>query len=183
MTAQKSGLPWMRLLTFPFCGIGRVHSGLIFCRSITFFVPSRSHHRVLFCCRYYIDPAYLVIRGKPSVTMAEKLEKDEKVRIAAQVERLGPDGLNQAVQTLIAAIKEHNKPIPPRLITSFPVPSVKSISWIPVQSVQQRGVGREAIPLDLQSSLGMHLASDGEDLPFFVQYDHVKVRLGNRPWH
>jgi phage-related protein len=160
-----------------------VGSGPTFCRSITFFRFLFSHHLVSFRCRYYIDPTYLTIRGKPSVALAKRLEADEKVRIAAQVEQMGPEGLNEAARTLTAAIEVHNEKIPTSLITSLSVPGVKSISWIPVQSVQQKGIGREALSTGLRSGLGMHLASDDNDLPFFVQYDHVKVRLSLKHQH
>ena len=103
--------------------------------------------------------------------MAETLESDERARIAAQVKRLGPEGLKQAAKELDEANAEHEKPIPTDILTSFPVPDVKSISWIPVQTVQEIGPVRNP-----KSSLMKHLASDGGDLPFFVQYDHVKVR-------
>ena len=43
--------------------------------------------------RYFLDTNYAVVFGKPSAALAERLEADEKTRIAAQREHLGPDGL------------------------------------------------------------------------------------------
>jgi Zn-dependent M16 (insulinase) family peptidase len=128
--------------------------------------------------KYYIDPPRVVVRGKPSASMAESLEKDEKVRLEKQVKRLGPEGIAAAVKELEEAKAEHDKPIPESVLTAFPVPDVKSISWIPVQSVQQPGKGRSvSAPASKPAQeLEKHIAKDGEDLPFFVQYDDVKVR-------
>jgi Zn-dependent M16 (insulinase) family peptidase len=110
--------------------------------------------------------------------MAEKLEQDEKARLAVQREKLGPDGLAKAEQELEAAKAEHEKPIPTDVLTSFPVPDVKSISWIPVQSVQEPGKGRStAVQGSGQSQLSKHIQSDGAPLSMFVQYDHVKVNI------
>ncbi|KAJ3514376.1 hypothetical protein NLJ89_g2417 [Agrocybe chaxingu] len=125
--------------------------------------------------KYYIDQPSIVIIGKPSAALAEKLEKDEKARIAAQVERLGPEGLKNAEAELEAAKAQHGEKIPDEILTSFPVPDVKSISWIPVQSVQEPGKGRKAtFSPSTTEPLYKHIESDGQPLPFFVEFDHVE---------
>ncbi|KAF9822062.1 hypothetical protein IEO21_00056 [Rhodonia placenta] len=127
--------------------------------------------------KYYVDPPRIVIRGKPSGAMADKLEQDEKKRIAEQKEHLGPDGLAEAAKELEGAKKEHEAEIPKDILTSFPVPDVKSISWIPVQSVQEVGVGegrKRIVHPTGNAELLKHIESDGQTLPFFVQYDHVQ---------
>ncbi|KAJ7169964.1 Metalloenzyme, LuxS/M16 peptidase-like protein [Mycena filopes] len=125
--------------------------------------------------KYYIDSHSVVLRGKPSASLAEKLESDEKARVAAQVARLGPAGLKRAEQELEEAKAEHDKPIPTQILLDFAVPSVKSIAFIPVQSLQEQGTGRAA-PMKVAKSeaLAEHIQSDGSPLPFFVQYDHVE---------
>lgn len=124
---------------------------------------------------YYTEPPAAVIIGQPSAKLADQLEKDEKVRIAAQVKRLGPDGLKKAEEVLEAAKAEHSQPIPTDVITSFPVPDVKSISWIPVQSLQEPGTGRRITYPPVQTPLKDHVESDGQQVPFFVEYDSVEV--------
>ncbi|KAI0080089.1 hypothetical protein K474DRAFT_1590638 [Panus rudis PR-1116 ss-1] len=126
--------------------------------------------------KYFIEANYAVVRGKPSAAMAERLEKEEKARITAQKERLGPDGLAKAEAELEAAKKEHDKEIPTTLLKSFPVPDVKSIAWIPVQSVQQPGKGQGRVGRTDQANntqLLQHIEADGSPLPFFVQFDYV----------
>jgi hypothetical protein len=108
--------------------------------------------------------------------MADKLEKDEKARIAAQVERLGPEGLKKAEIELEAAKAEHGRPVPSEILTSFPLPDVKSISWLSVQSIQEPGIDRKPVHWAPASSpLSKYIDSDGKLLPFFVEYDHVEV--------
>ncbi|EPQ60716.1 hypothetical protein GLOTRDRAFT_30984 [Gloeophyllum trabeum ATCC 11539] len=122
---------------------------------------------------YYIDPPSVTVVGKPSAAMADKLEVDEKVRIAAQKEKLGPEGLKEKARELEEAKKEHEKPIPTDILTAFPVPDVKSISWITVKSIQEGGKGRLPSKFDADPELVKHISTDGQQLPFFVQYDHV----------
>ncbi|KAG6821655.1 hypothetical protein H0H92_001631, partial [Tricholoma furcatifolium] len=82
---------------------------------------------------------------------------------------LGPEGLKKAGDDLDAAKNEHDRPIPTEMLTSFPVPDVKSISWIPVQSVQEVGTGRTSRNLPSSApDLEKHIAEDGSPLPFFV---------------
>jgi Zn-dependent M16 (insulinase) family peptidase len=126
--------------------------------------------------RYYVDPPSVVVCGQPSSALAERLEEDEKARIAQQVLTLGPDGLERAKLALEKAKAEHDKPIPQDILTAFPVPNVNSISWIPVQSVQEIGVGRGHPTTAINpTELARHIETDKGALPFFVQYDHVEV--------
>ncbi|KAF9069136.1 Metalloenzyme, LuxS/M16 peptidase-like protein [Rhodocollybia butyracea] len=124
--------------------------------------------------KYFIDPPSIVVVGRPSAALADKLEKDEKKRLAAQVKKLGPQGLKEAEKVLEAAKAEHDAPIPTDVLTQFKIPSVKSISWIPVQSVQQKGKGRASPTTPATSKLAQTISADGEELPFFLQYDHVE---------
>jgi regulator of protease activity HflC (stomatin/prohibitin superfamily) len=126
--------------------------------------------------RYFVAPKRVVVRGRPSAAVAERLEKEEKARIEKQKAILGPEGLAQKAKELEEAKAEHEKPIPTEVLKSFPVPDVKSISWIPVQSVQQAGTGRKSGTPTAANDLSHHVNGDGLPLPFFVQYDHVKVR-------
>ena len=111
--------------------------------------------------------------------MVERLKQDEQARIAAQKETLGPEGLAKVAQELEAAKKEHDRPIPQEILTSFPVPDIETISFIPVQSLQEPGKGRKrTIEQTGNAELAKHVASDRQELPFFVQFDHVQVSRG-----
>ncbi|KAK1232703.1 hypothetical protein PQX77_004179 [Marasmius sp. AFHP31] len=125
--------------------------------------------------KYYIDPPSVTVTGSPSASLAEQLETEEKKRVEAQVEKLGPEGLKKAEKVLEEAKAEHDTPIPSEILKQFKIPDVKSIAWIPVKSVQQKGKGRESSPVaKTNSDLAKHINADGQELPFFVQYDHVE---------
>ena len=169
---------WIKSSTIISCVLGLVLNGQSFFQS-TFF---RSYPSLILYrdgCRFYVEQPSVVILGKPSAKVADNLEKAEKARIAKQIETLGPEGLKEAERKLIAAKEENNKPIPPEILTSFPIPDVKSISWIPVQTVQEPGIGRAFNPhtqaVSTNGELQKHIESDGEPLPFFVGYDHVEA--------
>ncbi|KAI0094759.1 Metalloenzyme, LuxS/M16 peptidase-like protein [Irpex rosettiformis] len=126
---------------------------------------------------YYIDPHRIVLVGKPSAVMAKRLEDEEKTRLEKQKETLGNEGLEKAREKLEVAKAEHDIPIPTDILTNFPVPDVKSISWIPVSSLQEVGAGagrHKTIHQHNNEDLTKHVQADGSVLPFFVQYDHVE---------
>ncbi|CAE6416736.1 unnamed protein product [Rhizoctonia solani] len=122
--------------------------------------------------KYWIEGPSVVVGARPSANLQDKLETDEKARIEAQRKSLGPDGLVKLEEELNRAKAEHDRPIPREMLTSFPVPDVKSISWIQVQSARNdpfsAKVGKTG------SGLQEHLDKDPVDLPYFIQYDQVQ---------
>jgi Zn-dependent M16 (insulinase) family peptidase len=112
------------------------------------------------------------VGARPSAKLQDKLETDEKARIEEQRKRLGPDGIAKLEEELNKAKAEHDRPIPQDMLTSFPVPDVKSISWIPVQSARNDPFSSKS---EKKNELSEHLDKDSVELPYFVQYDHVQV--------
>ncbi|KAH8804264.1 Metalloenzyme, LuxS/M16 peptidase-like protein [Flagelloscypha sp. PMI_526] len=128
--------------------------------------------------QYYIGRSWIVIKGKPSASLAKTIEATEKKRIAAQVKKLGPEGLEKAAALVESAKKEHDEPVPSDIVTSFSVPEMNSISWIHVLSVQEPGEGRDKARISAEANkLSRHIQADGVELPFFVQYDHVESQF------
>lgn len=130
--------------------------------------------------RTFIDNAPVTVLGRPSATLPDTLEKEEKARIAEQKKRLGPDGLARLVKELEDAKKEHEQPIPKEMLTSFPVPPISSISWIPVESAWNDPAKALSGPAAKKfagepSEVQKHVNKDAVELPFFVEFDHVKV--------
>lgn len=134
----------------------------------------------LFSLRYYVDNNVVIIKSKPSAALSESLEKTEKARIAAQKQELGQPGIEKVTKLLEDAKKEHETPIPSDILTSFPVPDVKSITWIPVKSFRNDPSTTTTTGVDSESDLASHIKSDGKDLPLFVHYLDVKVGLSFR---
>jgi len=131
-------------------------------------------------CRYLIDAPYIVVRGKPSAALAEKLEKDERARLDAQIAKLGPEGLSRLQKELDDAKLENDAPIPEKMLTDFPVPQVSSISWIAVQSAKnipgtvEVEKAQEGVVVN-SAELARHIQADKTKLPLTVYYDHVAV--------
>lgn len=108
--------------------------------------------------------------------MRERVETEENARIAAQVEILGREGLAKLAAELQAAKADNDRPFPTEVLTDFPIPSVSTISWIPVTSVQNRGVGKTvAVPSALQ--LEQHITADASKVPVFVHFNNVKANF------
>ncbi|CUA75460.1 putative protein C3H1,02c [Schizosaccharomyces pombe 972h-] [Rhizoctonia solani] len=122
--------------------------------------------------KYWIESPSVVVGARPSAELQDELETGEKTRIEEQRKKLGPEGLAKLEEALNAAKAEHDKPIPPEILTGFPVPDVKSISWIPVQSARNDPFNTNVEKVG--SGLQDHLDKDPVELPYFVQYDHIQ---------
>lgn len=133
---------------------------------------------VLTSYRYFLDAHRVVVKCKPSASMRERLEKEENERIEKQVASLGEDGLRRAAEALEAAKAENDVSCPPEVLTSFPIPDISTISWIPVSSVQNRSTS-EVVAAPNGADLQRHLAADSSKVPVFVEFDSVKVRISS----
>ncbi len=128
--------------------------------------------------RFYIRNNPVVILSKPSVRLQQTLETTEKDRVKDQRERLGSAGLEVLKKVLEDAKAEHDRPIPPQVLTTFPVPNVNSISWIPVDSARNESgeiTTRSKLPSTISTSVEEHLNKDNASIPYFIQFDHVNV--------
>ncbi|EJD55672.1 hypothetical protein AURDEDRAFT_109912 [Auricularia subglabra TFB-10046 SS5] len=127
---------------------------------------------------YFVDAHRVVVRARPSSVLQERLEKEENARVAAQVEKLGEEGLKKLGEQLEAAKAANDAPVPSDVLTSFPVPSVGSISWIPVTSAQNRG-RNAVVPAPGGEGLAAHIAARGADLPVFVSFGNIESKFWN----
>lgn len=92
-----------------------------------------------------------------------------------QVSKLGPEGLAKLEKALEDAKAEHERPIPEKVLTDFPVPDVKSISWISVQSAKaavDEATARSPVPSD---SLQKYVDGDTAEFGLPIHFDHVAV--------
>lgn len=128
--------------------------------------------------RYYITGARLVLIGRPSASLADKLKSETKSLVETRKKELGEAGLKKLEEQLEEAKKENDRDIPPEMLQNFAVPSVDSIKWIQVgtarnEPLREKAVsGKAAVVLsDLDRQVQAHVDGDGADLPFFVQFD------------
>ncbi|KAF8337466.1 Metalloenzyme, LuxS/M16 peptidase-like protein [Cantharellus anzutake] len=127
--------------------------------------------------KFYIKNNPVVIQSKPSAKLQEILEATEKARVQKQREKLGPVGLEKLKKILEDAKTEHDRPIPSEVLTSFPVPDVSTISWIPVDSARNESgkvTSRGRPPNAASTSVEDYLTKDPASVPYFIQFDHVK---------
>ncbi|KAL8292284.1 hypothetical protein RQP46_001750 [Phenoliferia psychrophenolica] len=126
---------------------------------------------------YYVNAHSVTIIGRPSASLADKIEKDEKDRVAETVAKLGPDGLAALAAKVDAAQKDNDRAIPPEMIKQFAVPDVTKIDWIKVESARSAGVAKAGLTAEASASSGAvqrHVDADGVQLPLFVQFDHIQ---------
>jgi len=127
--------------------------------------------------RWLIQPNTLVVRSRPSASMADHLDSEERKRIQEQIILLGPDGLaKQAKIVAEAKSQAQEESMPDREVESIPIPDVKTISWVSVQSASTIA-DSDALERYEPSSepLANHLKADAVKLPFALHFDHVSV--------
>lgn len=137
--------------------------------------------------QYYVENERLVVIGKPSSKLADKLKKDTKELIENRRKELGEKGLKKLEDDLEKAKEENDKDIPEEMLKGFEIPKVDSINWIEVgtgknlpvkknqSDVQESAVDKKQVELD--HKVQTHIDADGEKLPFFVQYDREYLKL------
>lgn len=123
-----------------------------------------------FLKKWIADAHKVIILGKPSITLSEKLKKDEVSRVEEQKKRLGEAGLKDLEAKLKRAKEENDKPIPQDLFKEFKVPSTDTIHFvttIPARSGRARDAG--IFNNDVQKIVD----KDGLDIPLYIHYENI----------
>lgn len=123
--------------------------------------------------KWFVDAPSVTIVGRPSAALADKIEAEEKARVADNVARLGEEGLAKLAKKLEDAQAANDCPIPDGLIESFPLPDVRGIDWIEVESARAAGVSK-ADASEVANKVQAHLDKDGAELPLFTHFDHIQ---------
>lgn len=79
--------------------------------------------------KYLIENKYVSIQCVPSKEEQQNAAKDEKERIDAQIAMLTEEGLKQKGEMLEKAIQYNEREPPIDMLTSVPIPSLKSIKF------------------------------------------------------
>lgn len=89
--------------------------------------------------------------------------------------QLGPEELAKLREKLENAKAKNDTPIPEELFGTS-MANVSAIPWLPVQMVLE---GRQLLPFSSSvtedAKLKEYIASDGQELPFLVQFDNIQV--------
>ncbi len=138
--------------------------------------------------KYLVENPRLVVVGRPSSALSDKLKADTKALEEERRKKLGEDGLKHLEAQLEAAKKENDRPIPDEMLKQFKIPSTDSIKWIPVGTAQVQpvasasdepskttayGLQVENTRDELDQKIQAHVDADSASLPYFVQFDHV----------
>ncbi|KAL8706462.1 MAG: hypothetical protein Q9201_000517 [Fulgogasparrea decipioides] len=122
------------------------------------------------------DAHHVTILGKPSTELSKRLKSEEKARIEAQKEKLGPEGLKALEKKLADAKAENDRDIPKELLEKFPVPSTKSIHFIGTTTARS-GSAKKLGHLD--NRVQKLVDSDDTELPLFIHFEHVQSNFAH----
>ncbi|KAL8954070.1 MAG: hypothetical protein Q9222_000127 [Ikaeria aurantiellina] len=122
------------------------------------------------------DANHVTILGKPSATLSKRLKSEEKSRIEAQKEKLGPEGLKALEQKLAQAQAENDKEVPKDLLQRFPVPSTKSIHFIGTTTARS-GAAKKLGHLD--NTIQELVDKDDTKSPLFIHFEHVQSNFAH----
>ncbi|GHT84478.1 metalloprotease [Actinomycetota bacterium] len=126
--------------------------------------------------RYLVDNTRLVVIGRPSAALAQRLQHETQARVAARRAELGEAGTQALEQALADARRTNDAPFPSQVLQDFAVPSSETIQWISVATAHS---GPDAMLEPLgelsakDSQLHAHVHADGEPLPFLIQFDQI----------
>lgn len=123
--------------------------------------------------KWISDANHVSILGKPSKAMAEKLEADEVARVAAQKEKLGPEGLEKLAKKLEDAKAKNDAPIPKEVLEKWPVPGVSSIHFINSRTARSG----QARKLGVTDDKIQRIINSEKDSPLFIQFEHVPTNF------
>ena len=116
--------------------------------------------------RYYLAANSLTVIGKPSASLADKLEKETNALVSKRVSELGESGLKKLQDNIEAAQKANDVEVPQDILSGFKIPDVDGIRWIDVKSA---GAGKNNGKFD--NEVQARLAKDDVELPYFVQFE------------
>lgn len=98
--------------------------------------------------KYFVSNQQSVfIQCTPSIEEQQKLAKDEKERVERQIETLTPQGLLEKKELLEKAIAHNERPPPPEMLTSVPIPGVESIKFHSIERFNSDSESKEKIDL------------------------------------
>lgn len=111
--------------------------------------------------KYFVNNKYISIQCYPSKEEQQEMAKEEKLRVEKQRETLALEGLKEKADILQKAIEFNDREPPKEMLTSVPIPSLKSIKFhnLDRYRTDSNPDGR----LDLSQT------------PVFTYFDHLKT--------
>lgn len=124
---------------------------------------------------YFIINPRIVISGKPSAKLSEKLKEETKSLVEKRKGELGEEGLQKLAETVKDAQKANDVEIPKEVLTKFQIPDANSINWINVAIAAEGAQGQRGPFEEADKQLHAHLGVGGaSELPFFAHWSSVQ---------
>lgn len=120
--------------------------------------------------KYIAHAHHVSVLGVPSAKLSKKMKAEEKARVKAQQEKLGPEGLEKMAKKLEAAKAENDKEIPKEVIQQFKIPGTESIHFIPTITARS-GLARRMG--DLNNEAQRVIDGDRTELSIFMHFEHI----------
>lgn len=114
---------------------------------------------------YVVNTPYVLVIGEPSTDFGSKLAEEEKQRVAKQCQDIGEEGLTGLSAELESAIAKNEVEAPSSVLSSLPIPSIKSINFHRVSVV----TNNPKRPSSSSSSASLDLST----MPMIVEVDDV----------
>ncbi|KAK7094598.1 uncharacterized protein C05D11.1-like [Littorina saxatilis] len=110
---------------------------------------------------------WVVVIGEPSSSLMEQMGEEEKARVEAQRQSLGPAGLVKCQKTLEEATASNETEAPKTVLTQVPVPNPESIHFHPITPssnlADRKGTENPEFPL--------------QNLPYTFQLDDMSTNF------
>lgn len=113
--------------------------------------------------KYFVNNTSLSVQCVPSIQEQQTMAKEEKDRIALQIQKLTEDGLKEKGEILEKAIEFNEREPPGDMITSVPIPSLNSIRFHNITRFKSDAEPNQKINLSVA--------------PVFTYFDHLKTNF------
>lgn len=110
--------------------------------------------------KYFVDNHYVAVQCIPSKEEHTRMAEEEATRIKDQINALGEEGLKQKEKLLEDAISFNGRDPPADMITSLPIPSLKTINFHDIKRYRTDLDDRQQIDLSRTS--------------VYTCFDHIK---------
>lgn len=140
---------------------------------------------------WFVDANHISLLGSPSQRLAKDWDEAETLRVQAQREKLGPEGLARLGKDLEDAKAQNERPIPDSLLQTFPTPDTSAVNFIStITALGGRAKTGQGPDNDIQrvidadtsrSKLGYlhfeHVNSQFVDISIFINTRTIPVEL------
>lgn len=127
-----------------------------------------------FLSKWLLDAHHISVLGKPSRALAMKQDEEEKARVEARKERLGPAGLEELAKKLKESQDKVNTPIPDSMWAKFPVPDVNSVHFLSTTTAR---AGRARSVGALDNDMQRLIDRDNDNSPLLLHFENIPSRF------